>query len=129
MQTRSSQVIMLTSSAARLAALVLMLCTARACAAVPRAHSAPCLPHADMPFEFPFDRYQGHDLVVWGQRERVAKGDMEGDTYPTASQGCRLKMLQRAHPRQTEVEPMPWKQHGRGAQVNAAAVCRPSRVA
>ena len=34
-----------------------------------------------MPFEFPFDRYKGHDLVVWGQRERVAKGDMEGDIY------------------------------------------------
>ena len=31
-----------------------------------------------MPFEFPFDRYKGHDLVVWGQRERIARGDMEG---------------------------------------------------
>ncbi len=32
----------------------------------------------DVAHKFPFEKYKGHDLVVWGQRERVARGDMEG---------------------------------------------------
>ncbi len=32
----------------------------------------------DTPFEFPFHRYEGYDLVVWGQRERIEAGDLEG---------------------------------------------------
>eukprot|EP00208_Stichococcus_sp_RCC1054_P005833 CAMPEP_0206142774 /NCGR_PEP_ID=MMETSP1473-20131121/18136_1 /ASSEMBLY_ACC=CAM_ASM_001109 /TAXON_ID=1461547 /ORGANISM="Stichococcus sp, Strain RCC1054" /LENGTH=1052 /DNA_ID=CAMNT_0053537897 /DNA_START=385 /DNA_END=3544 /DNA_ORIENTATION=+ len=32
----------------------------------------------DMAFEFPFHRYAEYDLVVWGQKERIQDGDLEG---------------------------------------------------
>jgi hypothetical protein len=54
-------------------------------------------PYADIPFEFPFDRYQEHHLVIWGQRERIAKGDMEGDSVKTSSDMAFATSCHEAH--------------------------------
>ena len=35
----------------------------------------------DQAFSLPWARYDGYDMVVWGVRERVEEGEVEGEAF------------------------------------------------